>query len=210
MRLATVLATCLTTTALALSAGVPPAQAASRTVSDPAGDVRTVVISENEDEALEDQASDTSDGDILKGSYTHSKRRITLKLDYAAIPKSGDYRVFQFLLQGRNGQNRVLSLATGEGISGVQTEMNRLSNGRRVCRGAIKRSIDYSARRVTTSFPRWCLGKPRAFRVASLGIRIEGLNSDTDEFTVFYDDAHRDGGSFLEERPAWSPWVRRG
>lgn len=209
MRLTTVLAACLTTAALGLSLGGAPAHAESRTVTDPAGDVRSFSLSEDDEweETPEDEASDTPDGDIVSATYLHTQRRMALSISYADLPRSDAFRTWTFHLQGRNGQQRILQAYTGMG-SGLPIEMNRLSNGRRVCRGEIKRHIFYGAKRMDISFPRYCLGAPLAFRVAHVGVRLE-FDDRTEDARVYYDDAQRAGGSVDQVFTRFSPWVRR-
>ena len=209
MRLATALAACLTTTALTLGLGALPAQAESRTVTDAAGDVRTFDISEDDnwDEIPVDEASDTPDGDIISATYLHTKRRMSLSVSYADLPRTGALRSWIFRLQGRNGQQRELEVSTGLG-AGLPVEMYRVSNGRRVCRGDIKRHIFYGAKRIEVSFPRHCLGAPLAFRVAHVGVRLE-LNAPGENARFYYDDPQRTGGSVEQILAKFSPWVSR-
>ncbi len=211
MRISTALATCLTTAALVLGSAAVPAQAESRTVTDATGDVRTLVFDEDDDEfggLPPDSASTTSDGDIVSATYLHTRRRMSLSVTYVDLSSTNDVRAWLFRLQGRNGQQRDVEVSTGFS-RGLPVEMRRASNGRRVCRGDIKRHVFYAQKRIEVSFPRYCLGAPLAFRVAHAGLRVK-FDESSEVVRYFYDDAQRNGGSPDQIVTRFSPWVARG
>lgn len=211
VRIASVMATCLTTAALALGLGALPANAESRTITDATGDVRTFtqIDGQDEDEPV-DTPTTTPDGDIESVTYTHTSRRFKIAIDYVALERGHDSSGWYFELRGRNGQRRELSMVQDAGEDGVSVHMARSSNYRTVCKGKIRRSVDYAAGRVEVSFPRHCMARPRAVRVAQVGywLTYSGKNDSTSTF--HYDDPQREGGSAQQVGTRFSPWVARG
>ena len=186
-----------------------PVHAQSATYADPTGDVRTFVQDpEAEDAPIVDAPSDTTEGDVVSSTLSHTKRTVRFRVSYADLTATPDSHGWLFELQGSNGQKRELVVAT----EGKQTRgfaaMFRKGNGRQVCKGAIGRTVSYTDDDILVAFPRRCLETPAKVRVASVSYWID--NGPGDAYTYYYDDPMREGGAADDAATTYTRWVKRG
>ncbi|SDT13689.1 hypothetical protein SAMN04488570_3629 [Nocardioides scoriae] len=196
------------TSALTVTAA-GPVQARSTTSTDPTGDVRTFVLDETaEDGPIADSPSDTSEGDVVSSTLSHTRRSVRVRISYAELTSTPDSHGWYFEFRGSNGQKRVVEVATQGGQTKGYARMYRKGNGRQVCKRAIGRTVSYRDDDVLVTFPRRCMETPAQVRMSNVGYWIEDSGSDT--VTFYYDDPLREGGSADDSATTFTPWVKRG
>lgn len=194
----TVVALALATALAVGTAGIASAQTLS--VTDAAGDVESADMNSTQTTGTPEPT--ITNGDIVTTVFQHSGRRISVRVTFTDLQKTGSMRGDFLRLVTNEGVRREVSLYAGPQHWGGQAEMTR-PNGRHVrCR--IAHDIDYSANVVTLSFPRACVSKPRWVR---LGLGSMWLDNGS---KVYADDAQRTGGAIEESNLTLSPRLRRG
>ena len=173
------------------------AEAASYVTPDTTGDVLKIDSNDNTT-----KQPDVTDGDIVRSSVAHGKRRVTVAMSHRDLvsPTSNDINVSIFRIGTNKRRIRwVQVIATAGHTSGVATLQK--SSGHRVkCRG-VRWNIDYPTHVVSASVPRRCLGNPKWVHV---GMATGKLSSDD---VVYLDDAQTNG--YFGENPKWGPRVYR-
>jgi hypothetical protein len=186
--LATVLAAC------ALAAPAAPAGAKEITVKDARGDVWREADTVNAT-----PAPSIRDGDITKAVIAHDGRRVSVRVVFKRLARTGAYLQVAVKLQGSKGGvvREVLVESSRRDRNGVVRVFN--AGGQPVGRCDADHKIDFKRDRVELDVDRRCLHKPGRVRANVNTARATGSG-------IFYSDNVHDTAA---ESVAWSDWVKR-
>jgi hypothetical protein len=186
-------------------ASVGPATAQTVTVNDARGDVLRYTMTFDETaeptEPVGVAAPGVTNGDVVRTTIGHTAKRVAVRVKFADLKRTGEFRGDFLSLRTNEGVRREVSLMAGPGMWRGEVEMTR-PNGRPV-RCAVQHRINYDTNVVRMSFPRRCASAPRWVQVG-----LGSMWAGSDMETFYMDDAQLDGQ--VRDILVWSPRVRRG
>lgn len=166
---------------------------------DASGDVRSLTLDSDFDPDNPSAAEpNRAIGDVTRVRVTHATNTVRVQMRYRALNRVGfgHQHQFQFVTPSRQ---RYVFVDAAPGRWGGKATMRTLRGTKVSCR--VSHKIDYVNDTVLVVVPRSCLGRPNVVKVGSG--TLTGYGSK-----IFFDDARRVGGE-LNQRFAFSPWVRR-
>ncbi len=179
----------------------PAAQAATRDIPDPSGDVMTGVLNDNGD-VSEYHREHGAEGDIVFTRIQHTATQVVVYLRYQQLSVPRQYAGFNYTIEGNNHQAAFVAIQTrhakpqGDAFAFGATGRCRLSY-----------RINYAGDSVSMRIPRTCLRKPKYVRLNQISYQ-ERLTSTTDK--IYYDSPSRDGGTVNQVSSSKTPWVVTG
>lgn len=196
-RLARTAATLAATAGLTLG-GLAPAGAAQLTVPDSRGDV----VSFQGDSETWSAAPGVRNHDVLRTTFTHTDRRVRVRVKYAELLRKGAMGGHIVQLTTNEGLRRDVTVVAVPGMWRGEAEMTR-RDGKPV-RCAVAHRIDYDRNVVTMSFPRTCISSPRWVRLG-----LGSMWADDATGTSYADDAQL-AGKINDAGLRLSGRIRRG
>lgn len=158
--------------------------------SDKQGDVWSLDMNEIPDDLDSfrdlpfESAPGVRNGDIERTTLVHGPRNVTVRVDFVALRRVGEFRDDFLMFRTNEGQRRMVMLFAGEGMWRGDMFILKPRTGEEVDCGA-QHKIDYAADTVSITMPRACLGDPRwvQLRAEAGWIRFQAGR-------VFGDNAH--------------------
>jgi hypothetical protein len=178
----------------------PQANADTRDLTDPAGDVMTLTMNDNGETYHREGGAE---GDIVFARVKHTATQVVLYLRYRQLTVPRQYTGFNYTVEGNNHQRAFVGIQTRHGRP--QGQAFSVGSGARHC--ATSHHINYAADSVSVRIARGCLRNAKYVRLTQLSYRFR--DSDT-AFKVLYDNPARDGGTLNQVSNAVTPWVVTG
>ena len=192
-----------TLSALAVAAGLVVAtggvaSAQTLTVNDARGDVHSL----SGDSSTPVAEPDVKNGDILRTVLRHNRGRISARVKFADVNRTGDMRGDVMRIRTNEGITRDVSITAGPHMWRGTAEMSRPNGNTVKC--DIDHKIDYDNNLVTLSFPRSCVSNPRWVRIGLGSIWIRSSSQK------YYLDDSQISGSVNPDRLRLSGRLYRG
>lgn len=180
----------------------PAAQATTRDLTDPTGDVMTATVDAAGD-IVKYNREGGAEGDIVFARIRHTATRVIVYVRYVQLTVPKQYGSFQYDVVGNNGQEAIVEIDTRHGKP--QGDASVAYTGRRC---GLAHHINYAGDSVSTSIPRSCVRNAKYVRIGHLtleaSVRPDGSGK------VYYDSPTRDGGTRNQVYNSYSPWVVTG
>ena len=181
----------------------PAAHAATRDLTDDAGDVMTATINMADDnETVTYHRQGGAEGDIVFARIQHTDTQVVMYLRYRQLSVPRQYAGFQYVIEGSNEKSAVIDIETRHG----KPQGSAFATG---VHGTCQLSyhVNYAADSVSARIPRRCVGRAKYVRLTHLSYRFR--LSDT-AMNAYYDSPARNGGTLNQVSSTPTPWVVTG
>lgn len=181
---------------VSLAMTAAPASAATLSVVDATGDLWTFDDDPKSDRFWK-RAPERADGDLVRTTYAHSTRRVSVTSKFRALEPTGRLS-WATRMRDQSGKKHVVTVETGPKHRAGRATLTDYRDNRIAC--DVRHLVDYDRKVVRISFPRRCIGDPRILEFTTMAMRVHGTMS------LFIDNPHN-------TRPtsnAWTTGVRRG
>ncbi len=179
----------------------PTAQAVTRDLVDPTGDVMTATVND-EGDVSNYHREGGAEGDITFARIQHTATQVVVYMRYRQLTVPRQYAGYVYTIQGNNKSAADVQIMTRHG----KPQGDAFAFGERgLCRLSYR--INYAADSVSMRIPRSCLNSPKYVRLTHISYH-ERINPSSDK--VFYDSPSRDGGTVNQVSNSVTPWVVTG
>ena len=175
------------------------AQATTRDVTDPPGDMSKFI--EAEDGNVQSSRWAGAEGDIVFERIRHTATRVVVYMRFRQLSVPKQYAAFAFEIEGNNGLWAYLNMHTRHALPQGESESDCAHH---------TSHINYAGDSMWMGIPRGCLRNPKYVRVTGVSCAIR-QKYDPYMDTRYCDNPGRDGGNYEQVFfGGRSPWVVTG